>query len=198
MKKITTYTIAFLTLGVFASFEASASWKYNQCRREAPIDATGMAYDSNSDGKTTIAEVAIANPLNNLSTLVFAVTNADPAILDALSDPGQSLTVFAPTDEAFADLPPEILNSGIIAGEPINSTLTNTLLYHVVDDKFDPRRVRYIRKVDTLLGENLYFARGRTQPAVNNSQISCTGVKTDNGWVWLIDKVLLPQYSVSN
>jgi uncharacterized surface protein with fasciclin (FAS1) repeats len=142
-----------------------------------------------ADGKVTIAEVAVANPLMNLDTLVFAVANADPAVLDALADPGALLTVYAPDNDAFAAIPGDVLNGIISSG-----ALTDVLLYHVVAGYFDPRNVWYIRTVDSLLGQDLFVTRGRTNPSINQSEIGCAGVKTDNGVVWLIDSVLLPQF----
>ena len=48
-------------------------------------------------------------------------------------------------------------------------------------------------KIPTLLGQDLYIHRKNGQQRVNNSAINCMGVRTDNGMVWLIDSVLMPQ-----
>ena len=72
--------------------------------------------------------------------------------------------------------------------------LTDVLLYHVVAGHFDPRRVFYVRSVDSLLMQDLFVKNGRKNPSINNSEIGCTGVQTDNGLVWIIDSVLLPQF----
>ena len=123
------------------------------------------------DGKVTIAEVAVANPLNNLGTLVTAVTSADPLVLDALSNPNAKLTVFAPVDDAFAAIPDPVLNEYLGNSE----LLTELLLYHVVDGYFDPRKVFYLRAVNSLQGQKLFVKRGRKSPSVNQSKIECSG-----------------------
>ena len=63
-----------------------------------------------------------------------------------------------------------------------------------VPGRFDPRRVFYIRSVEALQTQDLLVKRCRKNPTINNSEIECGGVHTDNGLVWLIDSVLLPQF----
>lgn len=196
MTRFAKLTTIALTAGLLFSMNASAGHgfqKYNSCKRTDFIDVRGVSdFDGilgEADGKVTIAEVAVANPLGNLDTLVFAVTNADPAVLEALSDPEAMLTVFAPDNDAFAAIPADILNGIISSG-----ALTDVLLHHVVAGYYDPRNTWYVRKIDSLLGQDLFVTRGSKNPSVNQSEIGCTGVQTDNGLVWLIDSVLLPQF----
>ena len=84
-------------------------------------------------------------------------------------------------------------HQGVLDGI-IADSLTEVLLYHVVPGQFDPRRVFYVRSVESLLMQDLFVKRGRKNPTINNSEIACGGVRTDNGLVWLIDSVLMPQY----
>jgi uncharacterized surface protein with fasciclin (FAS1) repeats len=197
MTRFSKLTIIALAAGLLFSLNANAGWggykQFNQCKRTDMIDVRGNAdidgILGEADGKVTIAEVAVFNPLGNLDTLVFAVQNADPAVLEALADPEALLTVFAPDNDAFAAIPGDILNGIISSG-----ALTDVLLYHVVAGYYDPRNTWYIRTVDSLLGQDLFVKRGRTNPSINQSEIGCAGVMTDNGVVWLIDSVLLPQF----
>merc|ERR1711915_591446 len=71
----------------------------------------------------TIAELAIATP--QLSTLLAAVKAA--GLVETLSGEGP-LTVFAPTNDAFAKIPADTLN-GLLADK---EALTAVLLRHVV------------------------------------------------------------------
>ncbi len=192
MKNSSKLTIVVLILGVLTSLEAFAT-NYNSCRHTQLVDVRGNSkidgiLGDGKDGKVTIAEVAVANPLDNLDRLVAAVLAADPGVLEALSDPEAELTVFAPDNDAFDAIPDSILNA------LDSELLTDTLLYHVLAGYFDPRRVFYIRAVDSLLSQDLFVKRGRKNPTVNQSNIECAGVRTDNGLVWLIDSVLQPQY----
>lgn len=98
----------------------------------------------NFDG--TIVDAAVATP--ELSTLVFAVQEA--GLAEALTAPG--LTVFAPTNDAFAAIPEEILNAVL----PNTDVLTAVLTYHVVPGEVDPRRFVSKRKLETVLGQKFF------------------------------------------
>lgn len=182
-------SLLLLVIGLLAATNASASWY--ACYRTPHIDVRGEAsLDADSDGEVTIAEVAVANPLGNLDLLVAAVLAADPLVLEALSNPDANWTVFAPDNAAFEALPAPLLDLALSA-PPV---LTDILLYHVRNGHFDPRLVFYQRSTKSLLGQDLFIKRGRNNPSVNNSEIDCQGVLTDNGVVWIIDSVLLNQY----
>ncbi len=180
MKRLSRLVTALLAVSLLAMSSAQARWGggYYECKR-TPL--------SEFDG--TIAAAALANP-EIFGTLVDAVLAADPAVLEALSDPDAHLTVFAPVNDAFDAIPSDIL-SAILADQGL---VTNVLLYHVVADRFDPRKVFYIRKKDSLLGQDLFISRGSSNPTVNQSRIGCQGIKTTNGIIWVIDSVLMPQF----
>lgn len=133
----------------------------------------------------SIVDAAIATP--QLSTLVSLVVAAN--LVGPLSAPGE-LTVFAPTNDAFAKVPPAVL--GAIGGDV--NLLTQVLTYHVSAGSADPRRPQ-LREIKTLQGQSLFIENERRAgPQVNQSKAACTAVKTSNGTVWLIDSVLLPQF----
>ena len=109
-------------------------------------------------------------------TLIAAVLAADPAVVSTLSDNSQE-TVFAPTDDAFAEL--DLTSDNI--DDLDQATLTTVLLYHVAPGR------RYAEDVvsgvnGTVLTDNL----GRT------SNIIVTDQEADNGVIHAIDSVLLP------
>lgn len=133
----------------------------------------------------TIVDAAIATP--QLSTLTSLVVAADLA--GALSGPGP-FTVFAPTNDAFAKVPAPLL--GLIGGDV--GLLKTVLTYHVVAGPADPRRTLIPHQVKTLQGQTVFLAYDADGASVNQSVASCTGVRTTNGTVWLIDSVLLPQF----
>lgn len=133
----------------------------------------------------TIVDAAVATP--ELSTLVSLVKAAK--LVDALSAPG-NLTVFAPTNSAFGKVPAPLLD--LIGGD--TALLTQVLTYHVVAKPVDPRRSLVPTQATTLQGQTVYLGYDANGASVNQSVASCTGVKTSNGVVWLIDSVLLPQF----
>lgn len=151
---------------------------YIQCLRTPKIRFHG-----------TIVEAAVATP--ELSTLVFAVQEA--GLVDVLSGPGP-FTVFAPSNDAFGAIPEDVLGA-ILADTDL---LTAVLTYHVSAGAGrwnDPRRALWRPKErHTVQGQSVFFNRSNDGPQVNQSNVACQGVKTDNGVVWLIDSVLLPQF----
>jgi uncharacterized surface protein with fasciclin (FAS1) repeats len=204
MKLFTKTAAISLAMGILSTTNVAADHKSShgifgvapapQCNRVDMIDVRGNgdidgALGDGKDGMVTIAEVAVVNPLDNLGALVGAVLAADPLVLNAIADPSQSLTVFAPTDDAFAAVPEEVLNGIVDSG-----ALTDVLLYHVIAGERDPRKGAYLRTQDSLLGQFLVIKRGRSNPTVNQSNVNCKGVYTDNGMVWLLDSVLIPQF----
>ena len=133
----------------------------------------------------SIVDAAIATP--ELSTLVDLVVAA--GLDDALATT-ENLTVFAPTNDAFAALPSELVD--VVVGDV--DLLTAILTYHVTTGQPDPRRLSgtLASKKVTLQGQAVYFSRTNGAARVNNAGITCQGVATDNGTVWIIDSVLLP------
>jgi uncharacterized surface protein with fasciclin (FAS1) repeats len=156
------------------SWSAAAAPSFGECRSAQAVDFHG-----------TIVDAAVATPaLSTLTSLVVAANLTGP-----LSAPG-NLTVFAPTNSAFAKIPAPVLTA--IGSDP--AVLTAVLTYHVTAGPVDPRKA-VKREVATLQGQTLFvgFERG-SGAAVNQSIADCTAVRTTNGTVWIIDSVLLPQF----
>jgi uncharacterized surface protein with fasciclin (FAS1) repeats len=130
-------------------------------------------------------EAAIATP--ELSTLVTAVVAA--GLGDALAE-ADGITVYAPTDDAFGNVPADILQAAL--GD--TDLLTGILLYHVVPAMNDPRKYIPSVRVNTLAGQSVFIHRKDGEQRVNDAAVNCSGVRTDNGMVWLIDSVLMPQF----
>lgn len=166
---------AFVALVPAAQAATSTSLNtYLQCRYAKLVDFPG-----------TIVEAAVATP--ELSTLVSLVSAAN--LVDALNGKGP-FTVFAPTNDAFGKVPAPLLN--LIGGSP--ELLTTVLTYHVTTGTVDPRRSLTPSQVKTLQGQTVFVGYDKDGASVNQSVASCTGVKTTNGTVWVIDSVLLPQF----
>ncbi len=146
----------------------------------------------------TIAEIVVEQASGDpaeFTILLAAVQAADPAVLDALSDPDQELTVFAPTDEAFANLLAEL---GVTAEELLaNPDLTNILLYHVAPGIFlaeDVVGAAPIEALPTLLeGSTLAIAVADGGVIINDSSnVISTDIIAGNGVIHVIDAVLVP------
>ncbi|MBL8152806.1 MAG: fasciclin domain-containing protein [Anaerolineae bacterium] len=158
----------------------------------------------------TIAEIVIdaaADPdAPQFTTLLSAVQAADPAVLGALSDSTLALTVFAPTDQAFAALSSTTLST--ILADP--ALVTSTLLYHVLPSKLYTYSLMSDMdlsmaatsadglKVDSLLeGAQLTLTlemklAGGIDVRVNGATAIARDVDATNGVIHIIDAVLLP------
>jgi len=132
----------------------------------------------------TIVETAVAD--GRFTTLVAAVQAAK---LDgALSGPGP-FTVFAPTDDAFKNLPPGTVESLLKQPE---GQLKQILLYHVVDGKVMAADVVKLSSAKTLQGSNVNITVTNSVVKINDATVKITDIQTKNGVIHVIDKVLLP------
>jgi uncharacterized surface protein with fasciclin (FAS1) repeats len=132
---------------------------------------------------TDIVDTAIA--AGNFTTLLAAVQAA--GLEDALRGEGP-LTVFAPTDEAFAKLPAGTLES-LLAD---TDALTDILLYHVVEGKLTAKNVTDRGFITTLLGRPLAVTTMRDSVRVNDANVVGADVEASNGIIHVIDTVLVP------
>lgn len=121
-------------------------------------------------------------------TLIAAVLAADPLIASALSGDGP-LTVFAPTDDAFAalGLTPDAI------GNQDPAFLTDVLLTHVVSGRLSSAQVLAQESLVTLQGSTLMQLNGvLTDPRGRSATITVTDVHAANGVIHVIDAVVLP------
>ncbi|MER7974256.1 fasciclin domain-containing protein, partial [Streptomyces sp. NPDC096080] len=130
-----------------------------------------------------VATAASNNPA--LSTLVSAVKKA--GLVDTLNN-AQNITVFAPTNDAFAKIPKETLDKVLND----KAQLTKILTYHVVGQKLTPKDLEK-GSFDTLEKSKLTTSGSGESYTVNDSaKVVCGNVKTANATVYIIDSVLMP------
>ncbi|KGN36215.1 fasciclin domain-containing protein [Knoellia subterranea] len=136
------------------------------------------------DGMMTapVATAASANPL--LSTLVTAVKEA--GLVDTLNG-APELTVFAPTNDAFAAVPKATLDAAM--ADP-KGLLTKVLTNHVVAGKIAPDKIAGEHK--TLGGGTITVSGSGEDFTVGQAKVVCGNVQTANATVYIIDGVLLP------
>jgi uncharacterized surface protein with fasciclin (FAS1) repeats len=138
---------------------------------------TGMA-------TAPVATAASANPL--LSTLVTAVTEA--GLVDTLNS-AENITVFAPTNDAFAKVPAADLQA-LLADKEM---LTQVLTYHVVGQPVTPTDLGTAGPFTSLQGAPVEVAGSGEDFTVNGaSKVVCGGVQTANATVYIVDSVLMP------
>lgn len=136
----------------------------------------GMAQDP-------VATAASNNPA--LSTLVAAVKKA--GLVDTLNN-AQNITVFAPTNDAFAKIPKATLDKVLND----KAQLTKILTYHVVGQKLTPSDLDK-GSFDTLEKSKLTTSgSGESYTVDGSAKVVCGNVKTANANVYIIDSVLMP------
>ena len=127
------------------------------------------------------------------AALACAATQAAPlkiALVETLSGEGP-FTVFAPTNEAFAKLPPAELQRLL---KPANrDELAKILTYHVVSGDVMAADLSNGQKVKTVEGQEITVTiDGDTVKLNDTATVVQADIETSNGTVHVIDGVLLP------
>lgn len=133
--------------------------------------------------KPDIVETAVA--AGDFTILVELIQAAE--LVDVLEGEGP-FTVFAPTDEAFAAVPAEILTA--LAEDP--EMLRSVLLYHVVSGRLVAALISDGKEVETAQGESVRFSFADGVKKVNEATIVVRDIQASNGVIHAIDSVILP------
>ncbi|MEV6525645.1 fasciclin domain-containing protein [Longispora sp. NPDC051575] len=134
--------------------------------------------------KDPVATAASNNPV--LSTLVAAVKAA--GLVDTLNG-AKGVTVFAPTNDAFAKIPKADLDAVLADKEK----LTKILTYHVVGQSVTPSQLGTAGPFKTLQGGEVKASGSGADYTVNGTaKVVCGNVQTSNATVYIIDTVLMP------
>lgn len=176
---IKSFAIITSLLGVsaFATLPAMAH-NHTGTSPEATTTTTGVTANGN------IVELASGN--ESFSTLVQAVQEA--GLADTLSGTGP-YTVFAPTDEAFADLPDGALEFLL---QPENrSLLQQVLAYHVVPGEVTSNQLS-TGPVSTL-GGGVAIRVDEDRVVVNDGSVVEADIQASNGVIHAVNRVLLPR-----
>jgi uncharacterized surface protein with fasciclin (FAS1) repeats len=147
-----------------------------------PKDAAAPAQGAAAAAPADIVDTAIA--AGSFTTLVKAVQAA--GLVDTLKGPGP-FTVFAPTDEAFAKLPPGTIE-GLLADK---AKLTAVLTYHVVAGAVTAKDVAALQTATSLQGAALKIDTS-SGVKINDATVTKADVTATNGVIHVIDTVLLP------
>jgi uncharacterized surface protein with fasciclin (FAS1) repeats len=168
----------------------SAAAATGSAATEEPFGAACSAVPAEGAGSFSgMAEAPVATAASNnpvLSTLVTAVQQA--GLVDTLNS-AQDITVFAPTNDAFAAVDPATLQGAM--ADP-QGALTDVLSYHVVPQQLSPDELA--GEHETLQGSTLTVSGSGEDFTVNDgAAVVCGNVQTSNATVYIIDGVLMPQ-----
>ena len=120
------------------------------------------------------------------NSLVAGVIQAE--LLPTLQGDGP-FTVFAPTDQAFANAGIDLAALDTVEGK---AALTDILLYHVIAGEVPAANVTECLSATAVNGNPLSFSVGVNGVMVNDANVTATDVPTSNGIIHVIDKVLSP------
>jgi uncharacterized surface protein with fasciclin (FAS1) repeats len=154
-----------------------------------PFGAACSAVPASGPGSLdALAQDPVATAASNTPELSTLVTAVQKAGLAGTLNSAQGITVFAPTNDAFAAVPKATLDKAL--GDP-KGLLTTVLTYHVVPGQLAPDQLAGSHK--TLQGGTIQVSGSGEEFTVNgNSGVVCGNIKTANATVYLIDQVLLP------
>lgn len=133
-----------------------------------------------------IVHVAAGNA--DFTTLVTALKAA--GLVETLQGAGP-FTVFAPTNAAFAALPPGTLDSLL---KPENKEqLISVLTYHVVAGAVKAESVVTLTEATTIQGGAVTIAVNEGGVMIDDAHVTATDIEASNGVIHVIDKVILPK-----
>jgi uncharacterized surface protein with fasciclin (FAS1) repeats len=130
-----------------------------------------------------IVDTAVA--AGSFKTLAKLLTDAD--LVTVMKGPGP-YTVFAPTDEAFAKVPKDVLD-GLAKDK---AKLQEVLKYHVLTSKWTTDDIKLVKQTGTAQGKPVTFGSAQGVLTVNGAKIVKPNVDCANGMIHVIDSVLLP------
>lgn len=128
--------------------------------------------------------VDIAVGAGSFTTLVKAVEVAD--LVAALKSAGP-FTVFAPNDQAFANLPAGTVQT-LVQNPP---QLARILKYHVVAGKLTRADLTKLSEVISLEGSPIKIKCSDQYFEVKNAQVLAADIEADNGIIHVLDRVIL-------
>jgi len=147
------------------------------------LGVPGITNAQEAEPTMNIVETAV--DAGSFTTLVAAVKAA--GLVETLSGPGP-FTVFAPTDEAFAQIPEDELKALLADKEALTALLT----YHVVAGKVMAADVVKLNSAETVNGQSVDIEVVDGKVMIDGAEVISTDIETTNGVIHVINKVILP------
>ncbi len=158
----------------------------SQCSQKAQHSQPSAHHAAKPVQAMDIVDTAVS--AGSFKTLVAAVKAA--GLVDALKGKGP-FTVFAPTDKAFASLPPGTVENLL---KPENKKqLQSILTYHVVPAKVAAADVVKLTSAKTLQGQQVAVNVSKKGVKINQANVVKTDIECSNGIIHVIDAVILPK-----
>lgn len=147
--------------------------------------AAGTALAAHHEARKDIVETAV--DAGTFTTLLNAVQAAD--LVETLKGPGP-FTLFAPSDGAFARLPPGTLHDLL---KPENKAqLVALLSHHLVAGKLMAADAMRLGSAATVQGGTVSIQTQRGNVMVDDATLMLADLEASNGVIHIIDRVLMP------
>lgn len=179
LTKNTVTALALLPLTVMASFAIAGHHEKDEMKTEAR---------TMTKAATTKDIVDVAVGAGQFNTLAAALTAG--GLVETLKSKGP-FTVFAPTDAAFAKLPPGTVDA-LLKPENLEK-LQAILTYHVVPGRVMAEDVVKLTTAKTANGASLTIKVGDGGVRVDRARVVKADIEASNGVIHVIDAVLMPQ-----
>lgn len=157
------------------------------------IDAVVPLPEENSvyASKLGSPEVAIPEVLSADGRFGTFLSLLDLAgLMELLENTNANYTVFAPTDEAFAAVPEELMDEWLADAQ---GALKTILAYHIVGDRLSINQIATSENIPTLEGRGLVVMTDEDiQVHLNGRPIHSFNVLAANGVIHVVDEVILP------
>jgi uncharacterized surface protein with fasciclin (FAS1) repeats len=168
---------------------------FSACNSKVESTAETKEVTANSGGQEAVQDdvsqkdvVKVAVGSKDHTTLVAALKQAD--LVTSLSNAGP-FTVFAPTNDAFNKLPAGTVD-GLMKDEK-KADLQNILEYHVTTSALSTDMLQNIQSLGMVNGGNVTISVKDGKISLNGGAANIVAsVRASNGWVHIIDAVLLP------
>lgn len=173
-----------LFIAAILAFASCRSPRQEADGKSDPAATVGQSGVQDDVSQKDVVKVAIGSP--DHKTLVTALKAAE--YVDVLSNAGP-FTVFAPTDAAFAKLPPGTVE-GLLKADK-KSELRTILEYHVYVGRMTAEMLQDGQVLGQASGDNATISVKGGKIHINGAQI-VESVPASNGIIHVIDGVLLP------
>lgn len=148
----------------------------------AAVFAAATAAPVRAQNKDIVDTAVGAGSFKSLVKLV-----QDAGLVGVLKSPGP-FTVFAPTDEAFAKVPKETLDA--LAKD--KKALAAVLPYHVLTSAWSADDFKLVKSTGTAMGKRVAFRVEGGTTWANDAKVVMAGIAASNGFIHVVDKVLIP------
>lgn len=175
-------TVTVAAFGLIGALTLGGSPAGADCG-SCPADGHDGHAHATRTAEKDVVDTAVA--AGDFTTLAKALTVA--GLVETLKGDGP-FTVFAPTDEAFAKLPPGTVE-GLLADK---ERLTKVLTYHVVPGKVLAADVAKLSEAKTVAGQSVSIEVDGDTVKVDDAVVTKTDIVARNGVIHVIDSVILP------